>query len=162
MQYGLGTKMNAISFTKIAHLAFISGCFRFYRYFPPPPLLQLTCVPLRGLHLNTHLCFHSDIYHLLRAQHELLRYSFTITVPQPAGSISSSHNDIVLFPESLSPPYLKLNMSCSCSALWFIESTVSGEICISGSFTMDFSLDGCWTLLHCAESRDESMVKLWL
>lgn len=83
-------------------------------------------------------------------------YYSTITLPQTAPSFSIPVNDIVPFPESLSPLNLKLNMSCSCSALWFIESTVSREICVS--FRMNFSVDCYWTLLHCGESRKKTLL----
>lgn len=75
---------------------------------PPPAHLRTR----EGLCILTSTCVYSQTLRYLScitctAWAVWLQYLCTIALPQLSASISTSLNDIVLFPESLSPPYLK-------------------------------------------------------
>lgn len=150
---------NTIHVTKIVHPGFVSECFRDVTHTPTSLLAYLWSFASSDPPVFTfsYLSIITCTAFILPLP-VLVQYSCPIALPQPAASISTSVNDIVLFPESLSPRYWNLNMSCGCRALWFIESSVSGEIGISASFTMDFSVGGCWTLLHRGESTKKTLL----
>lgn len=113
-----------------------------------------------------YLCFlHGVVFTL--PQTVLFQRSSWVPHPHTLPSVSSSVNDFsfLLFSQSLSSPHFKHNMSCGCSVLWFIESTVSGETCISAGFTffLFWWLSPWMVVEHCCTvETSEKALPLWL